>query len=161
MRTIPLLVAAAGLACATSPPEPGEQAPERRATSVASVGTGGDRTSPVIRVQAGDVRVFHTVPSGARLRATLLEGLDATNRHLRYEWDQNGTYAVAVSGRYRHSVTGSIVGGGSLPIQSTLTYTPMADTATAFLEPAGPKGSAPGTVTRASRIPPGPDRPPR
>lgn len=160
MRILWLFAPLLGLACATSAPGSDNGSPQGgTATSVASMGTGSEMTSPVIRVQAGDVRVTHTVPPGARLRATILEGLDATNRQVRYEWDQNGTYSVAVSGRYRHSVTGSILGAGSLRIRSTLTYTPVADTSVAAVDPLSAEVPWRAAVSGAPRIPPGPDRP--
>jgi len=94
-------------------------------TSVVDIGGGGVATPKVIRVQAGVVRVIHSIPSGARLRATTLEGLDEANRHLRYEWTRNGEFTVELSGRYQHSVAGSIVGSGRLT--STLRYTSQPD----------------------------------
>jgi hypothetical protein len=101
------------------------------ATRTSETYLGRDNLShPVIRVQAGPVRVRHTVPSSARLRATVLEGLDASNRRVRYEWDRDGTFDVTVSGRYRHSVTGSMVGGGSQRLSSTITYIPLPDSTT-------------------------------
>lgn len=87
----------------------------------------GGSTDEVIRVEAGSVNVRHAVPPSGRLRATILEGLDPTNRQFKYEWTTAGTYEVEASGRYRHSVAGSIIGGGSQRLRSTLTYTLLAD----------------------------------
>jgi hypothetical protein len=99
-----------------------------------------DPTTRTIEVQAGSVQLRHTIPSGGRLRATTLEGLDDANRHLTYEWTADGVYSVAVSGRYRHSVSGSIAGRGRLT--STLDYTPLADTTQSSI----PMGSLVGNV---------------
>lgn len=95
-------------------------------SSTASMSARVDPTPRIIEVQAGSVELRHSIPSGARLRATTLEGLDDTNRQLEYQWTVDGVYTVAISGRYRHSVSGSIVGGGRLT--STLVYTPLSDT---------------------------------
>ena len=102
--------------CATTSTSSNE-APRR--TSVVYLGV----AAPPVRIQAGTVRVRHSVPSGARLRATTLVGLDPANRHLSYMWDRDGAYEVAVSGRYEHSVSGSAIGGGAQRLSSTLTYT--------------------------------------
>lgn len=100
-------------------------------SSTVSMSTRVDPTSRIIEVQAGNVQLRHSIPSGSRLRATTLEGLDEANRQLKYEWTSDGAYSVAVSGRYRHSVSGSIVGAGRLT--STITYTPLADTTRASM----------------------------
>lgn len=92
-------------------------------SSTVSMSTRVDPTTQIIEVQAGSVQLRHTIPSGGRLRATTLEGLDDANRHLKYEWTTDGIYPVTVSGRYRHSVSGSIAGGGRLT--SVLMYTPL------------------------------------
>lgn len=115
------LAAAVLLGCAAS----GMGSSESSRTSMVSIGS--QRRSPprVIAVQAGPVQVRHSVPSGGRLRATLLEGVDDSNRTVRYEWTSDGTYTVSVSGRYRHTVTGSVAGSGSLT--STLRYTQLDD----------------------------------
>jgi hypothetical protein len=102
-----------------------------------------DPTTRTIEVQAGSVQLRHVIPSGARLRATTLEGLDDANRHLQYEWTADGVYTVAVSGRYRHSVSGSIAGRGRLT--STLDYTPRADTTQSSMT-----GISPGFTTAGS-----------
>lgn len=123
LATLATLATVATSGCATSGGTEGSAGGEEDTTvSVAFLGSGGSAVSPVIRVAAGPVRLRHTVPSTARLRATVLEGLDEGNRHLRYEWDGDGSYTVAVSGRYRHSVLGSMVGGGAQRLRSTLTY---------------------------------------
>jgi len=82
----------------------------------------------VIHIVAGDVQVHHRVPSNARLRSTVLVGLDTENQHLRYEWNTNGRYPVAVSGRYRHSVLGAVVDIGRGQLVSALTYVVRSDT---------------------------------
>jgi hypothetical protein len=117
--TIGLIVLAG---CATG--GPGEPIGATR-TSIADIGGRGAAIPNVIHVQAGAVRVVHSLRGGARLRATTLEGLDETNRHLTYEWTIDGEFTVEVSGRYRHSVTGSVLGSGRLT--STLIYTPQPD----------------------------------
>lgn len=123
MRTTLLLCVVALLGCASGGSGTGG---DRTETSIVSLRAGGSGPSPrTIEVEAGDVRLRHWVPSGARLRATVLEGLDEANRHLRYEWTMDGVYRVEVSGRYRHTVSGSIVGNDRLT--STLTYTELPD----------------------------------
>ena len=121
MRILPIgLIVVAG--CATGSPGDSDGATR---TSIADIGGRGAAIPKVIHVQAGAVHVVHSIRGGARLRATTLEGLDETNRHLSYEWMRDGEFTVDVSGRYRHSVTGSVIGGGRLT--STLIYTPQPD----------------------------------
>lgn len=112
-------------------------------SSTASMSSQVDPTTRTIEVQAGSVQLRHVIPSGARLRATTLEGLDDANRHLQYEWTADGVYTVVVSGRYRHSVSGSIAGRGRLT--STLDYTPRADTTQSSMT-----GISPGFTTAGS-----------
>jgi hypothetical protein len=132
------LLALLGLtACATAAPSSGDPASATR-TSIVSLGSAENDMGSVVRVQSGTVLVRHSIPSNARLRATLLEGLDPTNRHLRYQWERDGTYDVEASGRYRHTVSGSMVGSGVLTLRSTLIYTPLPDTRVDSAEPEGP-----------------------
>jgi hypothetical protein len=112
--------------CAASTPGADLNSAGSTRSSTASMSTQVDPTTRTIEVQAGSIQLRHSIPSGARLRATTLEGLDDANRHLQYEWTADGLYSVAVSGRYRHSVSGSIAGRGRLT--STVVYTPVADT---------------------------------
>ena len=78
MRLLRLgLLFVAGCAAASSP----GSVPATR-TSVVEIGGGRGSSPEVISVQAGVVRLMHSIPSGARLRATTLEGLDEANRHL-------------------------------------------------------------------------------
>jgi hypothetical protein len=121
-----VVLAVLGLsACATAPSSSGAAAASATRTSTVSVGSLTNDMGSIIRIQSGPVRVRHTVPANARLRGTRLEGLDPANRHLRYEWDRDGVYEVEASGSYRHSVAGSIVGGGAQDLRSTLVYTPL------------------------------------
>lgn len=125
------VLAVLGLAgCATAAPSGSvDPAPATR-TSIVSFGSATGDMGSVILVQSGTVRLRHTIPSTARLRATVLEGLDPANRHLRYEWQRDGVYDVEISGRYRHTVAGSVVGGVQT-LTSTLIYTPLTDTTAA------------------------------
>jgi len=123
MRTLALLVAILTSACGAGASQEGD-GPSRR-TSEASFGTGRSETSPIIGIEAGRVTLRHTVPSVARLRATTLEGVDPHNRFVTYSWERDGSYEVEVSGRYRHSVMGSIIGSGVQHVRSILTYTPL------------------------------------
>lgn len=100
---------------------------DRTETSIVRLGSGEELRPRTIYVRAGTVRLRHWIPSGARLRETVLEGLDEANRHLTYRWTMDGVYRVDVSGRYRHSLSGSIVGSDRLT--STLTYTELPDSA--------------------------------
>ena len=127
------VVGAMGCAAGSSP---GQAAPKRDVhdsprtrTSTASVASGGLKTSPTIRVRVGVVRVVHSVSGQARLRGTHLQGLDDHNRGVEYTWAENGEYRVEVSGRYRHSVLGAIVGNQrSTRLVSTVTYEELPDT---------------------------------
>jgi hypothetical protein len=122
------IVAALVLAgCATGSPSGDSSDRNPTRISTAYLEARGGSTDDVIRVQAGSVNVRHVVPPSGRLRATMLEGLDPANRQVKYEWTNAGTYEMEVSGRYRHTVGGSIVGGGSQRIRSTLTYTLLTD----------------------------------
>lgn len=100
---------------------------DRTETSIVRLGSGEELRPRTIYVRAGTVRLRHWIPSGARLRETVLEGLDEANRHLTHRWTMDGVYRVDVSGRYRHSLSGSIVGSDRLT--STLTYTELPDSA--------------------------------
>lgn len=126
MRIVVLMTIAC-VGCATADPAASGEDSTPVRSSVVHLEGGGDPPSRVVRLQAGAVRVSHVIPSTARLRATTLEGLDPANRHLKYEWDRDGTYTVTAPGRYRHSVSGSIVGGGRQRLTSRLTYTPLPD----------------------------------
>jgi hypothetical protein len=120
--------------CATSTPGADLNRVGSTRSSTVSTSTQTDPTTRIIEVQAGTVQLRHSIPSGARLRATTLEGLDDTNRQQQYTWTADGEYSVAVSGRYRHSVSGSIVGAGRLT--STIVYTPLSDTTRAAVRQA-------------------------
>ena len=125
--------------CATSPATSDVGSALTKA-SIADLSSRGEPTTSVVRIQAGTVRVRHSIPVQARLRETRLQGLDPTNRHLTYVWVVDGTFTVEESGRYRHSVSGSIIGGGRERLRSTLTYTELR-------EPGGTQGPD-GQLTR-------------
>ena len=122
-----VIVAAFVLAgCATSPAT-GDGGAASTKASIVDLSSRGEPTTAVVRIQAGIVHVRHSIPYQALRWETRLQGLDPTNRHLTYVWVVDGTFTVEESGRYRHSVNGSIIGRGRQRLRSTLTYTELPD----------------------------------
>jgi|AP95_1055475.scaffolds.fasta_scaffold53756_2 hypothetical protein len=127
-QTGALLAALLLAGCATSLEGPDGPIDLTRA-SIVDITSRGEPSIRVLRIQAGPIRVRHSIPIYARLGSTRLQGLDPGNSHLDYEFGVDGTFLVEESGRYRHSVGGSFFGRGRERIRSTLSYIELVDSA--------------------------------
>ena len=114
--------------CSTSLQGPDGQIDLTKA-SIVDLTSRGEPSVRVLRIQAGPIRVRHSIPIYARLGSTRLQGLDPQNSHLDYQFDVDGTFLVEESGRYRHSVGGSFFGRGRERLRSTLSYIELVDSA--------------------------------